>query len=481
MRYKRLNAWQESLRKGEFSCLDAVNHYMEKIEKDTHNAFIEIFYGEARERATVVDQKIRFGTAGRLAGMIIGIKDNICLKNHRVSAASKILEGFESLFTATVVERLIKEDAIIIGRLNMDEFAMGSTNKTSVYGPTLNPHDRKMVPGGSSGGAAAAVAAGLCHAALGSDTGGSVRQPAAFCGIYGLKPSYGRLSRYGLIAYASSLDQIGPMTSNLEDMALLLEVMAGKDPMDSTASSRPVESYTKALGSDRKFTIGFLTETLEHPGLDNEIKNLMLNTLDQLQQAGHTIYEAHMPYLEYLTPVYYIIATAEASSNLARYDGVHFGYRSPNATNMDEVYLLSRTEGFGLEVKRRIMLGTFVLSSGFYDQYYGKAQKARRLILETTNKIFENCDFLLTPTTPGTAFPLDKDFDDPTKLYLEDIFTVMANITGIPALSIPMARHSNGLPLGLQLMAPRFNEFQLLEMADQLSQLSTYTADLVNK
>lgn len=481
MHYTGLRRWQESLNNGEFSCLDAVNHYIEKIEKDTHNAFVEIFYGEARERASVVDQKIRFGTAGRLAGMIIGIKDNICLKGHRVSAASKILDGFESLFTATVVERLIKEDAIIIGRLNMDEFAMGSTNKTSVYGPALNPHNKAMVPGGSSGGSAAAVAAGLCHAALGSDTGGSVRQPAAFCGIYGMKPSYGRLSRYGLIAFASSLDQIGPLTTNLEDMALLLEVMAGKDPMDSTSSSHAVEPFSEALGSERKYTIGYLTETLEHPALDPEIKQLTLDTLDHLRQAGHTVVEAHLPHLDYLTPVYYIIATAEASSNLARYDGVHFGYRSPNATNMDEVYTLSRTEGFGPEVKRRITLGTFVLSSGFYDAYYGKAQKARRLIVQTTNNIFEKCDFLLTPTTPGTAFPLSKVFDDPTKLYLEDIFTVMANITGIPAISIPMGQHSNGLPIGLQLMAPVFKDFQIIEMADQVSKLSTYNPDLVNK
>lgn len=469
MEYINLHQWQSDLMDKKFSCLEAVNAYIKRIEEDKHNAFLEVFYGEARERATVIDQKLRFGTAGRLAGMIIGIKDNICFKNHPVSAGSKILEGFESLYSATVIERLVKEDAIIIGRLNMDEFAMGSTNTTSYYGPVKNPHNPNMVPGGSSGGSAAAVAAGLCHAALGSDTGGSVRQPASFCGIYGLKPSYGRLSRYGLIAFASSLDQIGPLTSNLEDMAILMEVMAGVDPMDSTSSSVPVDQFSKALSSGQKYTIGFLSETLEHPGLDPEIRQTALDALDFLRSQGHTVVESHMPYLEYLTPVYYIIATAEASSNLARYDGVHFGYRSPNATTMEEVYTLSRTEGFGDEVKRRIMLGTFVLSSGFYDAYYAQAQKARKLISETTKSIFESCDFLLTPTTPGTAFPIDKKFDDPTKLYLEDVFTVMANIAGIPAISLPAGLHSNGLPIGLQLMAPKYHEYQLFDISHQLS------------
>lgn len=468
MDYTNLRQWQDALKSGKFSCLDAVNHYIRRIEEDTHNAFVEIFYGEARERATVIDQKLRFGTAGRLAGMIIGIKDNICLKDHGVSAGSKMLENFESLYTATVVDRLIKEDAIVIGRLNMDEFAMGSSNTTSHHGPVKNPHNTNMVPGGSSGGSAAAVAAGLCHAALGSDTGGSVRQPAAFCGIYGLKPTYGRLSRYGLIAFASSFDQIGPMTTNLYDMAILMEVMSGRDPMDSTSSSRPVEAFTKALDSKQKFTIGYLAETLDHPGLDPEIRQMTLNALDALRADGHTVVETHFPYLDYLTPVYYIIATAEASSNLARYDGVHYGYRSPNAKTMDDIYTLTRTEGFGTEVKRRIMLGTFVLSSGFYDAYYGKAQRARRLISDTTRKIFEQCDFLLTPTSPGTAFPIDKKFDDPTKLYLEDIFTVLANITGIPAINMPAGRHSNGLPIGLQLMAPKFGDFQLFELASQM-------------
>ncbi|MFN3951286.1 MAG: Asp-tRNA(Asn)/Glu-tRNA(Gln) amidotransferase subunit GatA [Thermaurantimonas sp.] len=466
--YTNLRQWQSDLKNRKFSCIEAVNAYIERIEKDSHNAFLEIFYGEVRERATVIDQKLRFGTAGRLSGMIIGIKDNICFKNHCVSAGSKILEGFESLYSATVIERLVKEDAIIIGRLNMDEFAMGSTNTTSYYGPVKNPHNTNMVPGGSSGGSAAAVAAGLCHAALGSDTGGSVRQPASFCGVYGLKPTYGRLSRYGLIAFASSLDQIGPITSNLEDMAVLMEVMSGRDPMDSTSSSRPVEDFSRALSSQKKFKVGYLAETIEHPGLDPEIRQRTLEAIDFLKSEGHTVVEAHMPYLDFLTPVYYIIATAEASSNLARYDGVHYGYRSPNATTMEEVYTMTRTEGFGDEVKRRIMLGTFVLSSGFYDAYYVRAQKARRLISDTINSIFESCDFLLTPTTPGTAFPIDKKFDDPTKLYLEDIFTVMANIVGIPALSIPAGRHSNGLPVGLQLMAPKYHEYQLFELSQQL-------------
>lgn len=469
MDFNTLKELQEHLNNGEFSCAQLVESYLERIEQNQHlNAFVEVFAHDARSRATVVDQKLKHGTAGKLAGMVIGIKDNLCFKGHKVTAASKILEGFESLFDATVIQRLLEEDAIIIGRLNCDEFAMGSANEFSHYGPVKNPLDTTKVPGGSSGGSAAAVAANLCHAALGSDTGGSIRQPASFCGVVGFKPSYGRISRHGLIAYASSFDQIGPFTKSVEDAALLYEVMAGVDEYDSTMARRDVEPTDFASNEGKKLKIGYIKECLLSPSLDEEIKQGMLDTIEKLKSQGHTVEPVNSPYLDYMVPVYYVLTTAEASSNLARYDGIHFGYRSPNATDLESTYKLSRTEGFGTEVKRRILLGTFVLSSGYYDAYYGKAQKARQLIKKEAEEIFESYDFMLSPTTPHTAFELGTEQKDPTVMYLEDIFTVQANICGMPAVSLPLGKHSNGLPYGIQLMAPNFAEKQLLEFSHQL-------------
>jgi aspartyl-tRNA(Asn)/glutamyl-tRNA(Gln) amidotransferase subunit A len=447
--------------------VDIVRHYLHAIgESRELNAFIEVFDKTALQQAAIVDQKLQSGNAGRLAGMVIGLKDNICYKDHAVSASSRILENFESLYSATVVERLLAEDAVIIGRLNCDEFAMGSSNETSAYGPVKNNLRLTHVPGGSSGGSAVAVSAGLCTAALGSDTGGSIRQPAAFTGTVGLKPTYGRISRYGLIAYASSFDQIGPFTNDTEDAALLLEVMAGKDKMDSTSSSRAVEQYT-AFKPQEKLKIAYLKEAVENESVDGEIRNYFNTLIGDLKEKGHTVEAVSFPYLDQLVPTYYILTTAEASSNLSRFDGVHFGYRSPNAQGVEETYVLSRTEGFGKEVKRRIMAGTFVLSHGYYDAYYTKGQKVRRILQDRTNDIFENYDLLILPTTPGTAFEAGS-MTDPVQMYLQDIFTVHANLTGNPAMSIPAGTHSNGLPFGLQIMAGHFDEAAMLNFAKYL-------------
>lgn len=469
MDFKTLAEVQEKLHSGESSCTQLVEFYLERIADHEHlNAFVEVFAHDARSRATVIDQKIQRGNAGKLAGMVIGIKDNLCFKGHKVTAASKILDGFESLFDATAIERLLAEDAIIIGRLNCDEFAMGSANEFSHYGPVKNPHDITKVPGGSSGGSAAAVAANLCHAALGSDTGGSIRQPASFCGVVGFKPTYGRISRHGLIAYASSFDQIGPFTKSVEDAALLYEVMAGKDDFDSTLSRKEVESIELTASGDKKLKIGYIKECLMNDSLDGEIRDGMMDLIEKLKSEGHTVEPVASPHLDYMVPVYYVLTTAEASSNLARFDGIHFGYRSENATDLESTYKLSRTEGFGTEVKRRILLGTFVLSSGYYEAYYGQAQKARMLIKQETDKVFEDYDLMLSPTAPHTAFEIGKKQTDPTVMYLEDIFTVQANICGIPAVSLPLGQHSNGLPYGIQLMAPAFSEKELLQFSHQL-------------
>lgn len=446
------------------SVVDILNGYLAEIRKTDHlNIFLEVFEESAREQAFKVDQKLKDGSAGRLAGMVIGLKDNLCYTGHKVSAASKILGGFESLYTATAVQRLIDEDAIIIGRLNCDEFAMGSSNENSAFGPVKNPLDEKRVPGGSSGGSAAAVAAGLCTATLGSDTGGSIRQPASFTGTYGLKPTYGRISRYGLIAYASSFDQIGPFTNTLEDAALLLEVMAGPDEYDATASTEKVDAYTseETLSGKR---IAVIKECLETEGIDPEVKQKMLDLIEQLKHEGHTVEYVSFPYLDYMVPTYYVLTTAEASSNLSRFDGVHYGYRSSEAEGVEETYKKSRTEGFGPEVQRRIMAGTFVLSHGYYDAYYTKGQKVRRVIQDKTNDILSEFDFILTPTTPTTAFEMNA-VSDPISMYLQDIYTVHANLSGNPAISIPAGQHSNGLPFGIQLMADHFAEKDLMNFA----------------
>jgi aspartyl-tRNA(Asn)/glutamyl-tRNA(Gln) amidotransferase subunit A len=453
------------------SVLEQLEQNFVRIENSKElTIFLEVFYESAREKAKEVDEKIKSNTAGKLAGMIIAIKDNICYKNHKVTASSKILEGFESLYTSTALQRLIDQDAIIIGRTNCDEFAMGSSNENSAFGHVKNPIDINKVPGGSSGGSAAAVIANLCTVALGSDTGGSIRQPASFTGTFGVKPTYGRISRYGLIAYASSFDQIGVFANSIEDTALVTEIMAGKDELDSTSSSQKVESYAiKTINSKKK--IAYIKEAFETEGIDPEIVQNIKNLIENLKNQGHEVEAVSFPYLEYMVPTYYVLTTAEASSNLSRFDGVHYGYRAKDAVGVEETYKKSRSEGFGMEVKRRIMTGTFVLSHGYYDAYYTKGQQVRRLLQNKTNEIFNNYDFILTPTTPSTAFEINS-VKDPIQMYLQDIFTVHANLTGHPAISLPLFKASNGLPFGVQLMAKPFKEADLFDFSSYLVSLN---------
>lgn len=452
------------------SVLDVVETYLDRIgENKELNAFLEVFESSARDAAKLVDEKRKNGTAGKLAGMVVGLKDNMCYQGHKVSASSKILDNFESLYTATAVQRLLDQDAVIIGRLNCDEFAMGSSNENSAFGPVSNPFDLKRVPGGSSGGSAAAVAAGLCTAALGSDTGGSIRQPASFTGTFGLKPTYGRISRYGLIAYASSFDQIGPFTNSIEDAALLLEVMAGADEYDATSSSKPVDKYSE-FSPKNKLKIAVMQESYEMNGLQPEIKTAMEEMMATLKSNGHQVDFVSFPYLDFMVPTYYVLTTAEASSNLSRFDGVHYGYRSPKAKGVEETYKKSRSEGFGEEVKRRIMAGTFVLSHGYYDAYYTKGQKVRRVLQNRTNDILKDYNFILLPTTPTVAFEQDA-VKDPISMYLQDIYTVHANLTGNPAISVPAGKDADGLPFGLQIIADHFCEKDMFDFANQLIQL----------
>lgn len=464
--YKSFSEVQQALSAGK-SVVEIVKHYLTQIDAHKElNAFLEVFTEDVLAQAAVVDQKLASGTAGKLAGMVIGLKDNICYAGHKVSASSKILEGFESLYSATVVERLLAEDAVIIGRLNCDEFAMGSSNETSAYGPVKNNLRLTHVPGGSSGGSAVAVSAGLCTATLGSDTGGSIRQPASFTGTVGIKPTYGRVSRYGLIAYASSFDQIGPFTNSVADAALILSVIGGKDPMDATSSSKPL-GISPTFNKPSTTKIAYLKEAVENESVNPEVRAKMQQIIEQLKAEGHTVEAVSFPYLDYLVPTYYVLTTAEASSNLSRFDGVHYGHRSEVAKGVEETYVLSRTEGFGKEVKRRIMAGTFVLSHGYYDAYYTKGMKVRRVLKDKTKAIFSQYDFLLLPTTPDTAFEAGS-LTDPIQMYLQDIFTVHANLTGNPAISIPLGNHSNGLPFGIQVMADDFKDQELLNFAQHL-------------
>lgn len=453
------------------SVLDIVEEYLLNISQNKDlNAFLEVFEDSVRQQAAAVDAKIQTGNAGKLAGLVVGIKDNICFKGHKVSASSKILEGFESLYTATALQRLIDEDAVVIGRLNCDEFAMGSSNENSAFGPVLNPVNRKTVPGGSSGGSAAAVAAHLCTVALGSDTGGSIRQPASFTGTFGIKPTYGRISRYGLIAYASSFDQIGAFSNSLEDNALITEIMAGSDEFDSTASSKPVGNYhlENQVGKKR---IAYIQESFETEGINPEVKNRMLEIIEKLKSEGHVVEPVSFPYLDYMVPTYYVLTTAEASSNLSRFDGVHYGHRAANAKGVEATYKESRTEGFGPEVLRRIMAGTFVLSHGYYDAYYTKGQKVRRVLQNKTKEIFNDFDFILTPTTPSSAFELNA-VSDPIQMYLQDIFTVHANLTGNPAISLPFGKTAENMPFGIQVMAKPFEEKALYDFSSYLEKIT---------
>lgn len=467
--YHSLRDIRSDIANGQLSCRQLVEHYLHNIkQKPELNAFLEVFEEEAFAQADTVDKKLAAGHAGKLAGMVIGLKDVLAYEGHSLQASSQILNGFKSLYTATAVQRLLAEDAIIIGRQNCDEFAMGASNENSSFGPVLNADDTTRVPGGSSGGSAVAVQADLCLASIGSDTGGSVRQPASFCGVVGLKPTYSRISRYGLIAYASSFDQIGIISKSVEDAALLLEVMAGSDEYDSTVSHRPVPAYSQLLQTDKKYKIGYIRDCFESEGLDAEVKETLLGVKDMLQEAGHQLEAVEFPYLDFMVPTYYILTTAEASSNLGRFDGVKYGYRSENATDLTSLYKKTRAEGFGPEVQRRIMLGTFVLSADYYDAYYTKAQRVRRLIKEKTDELLQHYDFLILPTAPTTAFRLEENTANPLAMYLADIFTVQASLAGVPAISIPAGRDANGLSIGLQLMTRSFEEPQLLAFSNYI-------------
>ncbi len=470
-KYTELSAVQADLKSEKINCRQLVAHYLEQIEATKYlNIYIEVFEEEIAEQAKKLDEKFLQNpdSVGRLFGMVVSLKDVICYENHLVTAASQILEGFRSLFSATAVERLLAEDALIIGRVNCDSFAMGSSNENSIYGATRNPLNADKIPGGSSGASAVAVAADTCLASLGSDTGGSVRQPAAFCGVIGTKPTYGRISRHGLIAYGSSFDQIGTLTHSVADAALLLEIMAGADQYDSTSSRRSVPNYGYLWSEKKKIRIAYFAEALENEGLDAHIAEQTQHLVAQLRAAGHTVEAVEFSYLDYMIPAYYVLTTAEASSNLSRYDGIRYGFRAKNTENLTQHYQKTRSEGFNEEVKRRIMLGTFVLSAGFYEAYYAKAQKVRRLIRDRTVEIFSEYDFILMPASPVAAWNIGEKSDDPVATYLSDIFTVQANMAGIPAIALPIGTHPEGTGIGIQLMANSFCEAELFAFSDYI-------------
>jgi len=470
--FTSIEQYHAQLLEGRTSCIEAVQYYLDRIRKQSHlNAFVEVFADESESRARELDQNRKEGKPiGKLHGVVIAIKDVLCYKDHRVSASSNILKGFTSLYSATAIQRLLDEEAIIIGNCNCDEFEMGSTNENSYYGKVLNALDETKVPGGSSGGSAVAVQAKLCMLSLGSDTGGSVRQPADFCGIIGLKPTYGRISRYGLIAYASSFDQIGIFGKNIPDVARMLEVISGADEYDSTTSSQPPpkeEELRTISPGVVKYRFVYLKETLEHPSLDPEIANSIKDYFEQLKKDGHEVKPVEFDLLEYIVPTYYVLTTAEASSNLSRYDGVRYGYRTaePNL-DITEFYKRTRSEGFGKEVKRRIMLGTFVLSAGYYDAYYTRAQKVRRLVQQRLLNIFKEFDFIILPVSPTTAFKRGEKMNDPVAMYIADIYTVMANLAAVPAIALPLFKHSNGMGFGLQVLSKQFDELPLLQVSN---------------
>lgn len=475
--YSSISAFHEALYAGRTTCTEAVQYYLDRIAKTKHlNAYLEVWEEEALQKARELDARLQNGEKlGSLGGVVIGIKDVICYKGHKISAASKMLEGFTSMYSATAVERLLEADAILIGNLNCDEFAMGSTNENSAHGPVLNALDNSRVPGGSSGGSAVAVQADLCMVSLGSDTGGSVRQPADFCGIVGMKPTYGRISRYGLIAYASSFDQIGIFGRNVADVASVLQQIAGPDAYDSTVSSKEVPDY-QTREHNKSWKIAYLKDALFHPGLDPEMKGEYQSFFEELEAAGNSVTPVDFAYLDYVVPAYYVLTTAEASSNLSRFDGVKYGHRTP-LQNLDltDFYKKSRSEGFGIEVKRRILLGTFVLSAGYYDAYFTKAQQVRRLVVNKLSEILSTYDAILMPTAPSTAFKIGEKTDDPIAMYLADIYTVLANLAGVPAISVPLQRHSNGMPYGVQIITKQFSEAGLLDIAENVMQLRQVT------
>lgn len=463
------------------TCTQAVKYYLDQIATHENlNAYLEVFAEEAFSQAASLDAEAKQGKRlGKLHGVIIGIKDVLSYKGHKLSASSKILENYTAIYTATAIQKLVDEGGIIIGRQNCDEFAMGSSNENSAYGPVKNAIDISKVPGGSSGGSAVSVQANLSMISIGSDTGGSVRQPADFCGVVGLKPSYGRISRYGLIAYASSFDQIGIFSKTIDDAALVLEVMAGADEFDSTVSTKAVPAYSKEIGSkeigskeiekeNNPKRIAYFKETLFHPGLDAEIKTKIESYLKDLTVKGYIVEAIDFSLLSYLVPTYYVLTTAEASSNLSRFDGIKFGHRTKESiADLNDLYKKTRTEGFGEEVKRRILLGSFVLSAGYFDAYFTKAQQVRQKLVDLTNTVFSKYDLIVSPTVPTTAFGLGENNHSATEMFLADIYTVYANLVGIPAISIPLFTHSNGMPFGLQVMSASFNEVGLLSFSKE--------------
>ncbi|HLD30286.1 MAG TPA: Asp-tRNA(Asn)/Glu-tRNA(Gln) amidotransferase subunit GatA [bacterium] len=463
------------MRLGKKSPSEVLSSFIKQIEEkeDKIHAFITLFMEEAREEARKLEKETPEERAGKLRGIPVVVKDNIMVEGKRCTSASRILENYVATYDATVVERLKKEKAVIIGKSNMDEFAMGSSTENSFFGPTLNPHDTARVPGGSSGGSAAAVAAGFAPLALGSDTGGSIRQPASFCGVFGIKPTYGLVSRYGLAAFASSLDQIGPFARNTEDLALLLEVLTGKDEKDSTSLSIPGLNYSEMLGEGdvKKMKLGLPREYFPE-NLDNEIREKIKSVLLKLERAGASVEEISLPHTPYALSVYYIVAPSEASSNLARFDGVRYGLRSGRGENLIEEYFYTRGEGFGPEVKRRIILGTFALSSGYYDAYYLKAQKVRTLIKMEFEEAFRKVDLIVTPTSPTPAFKTGEKIEDPLTMYLSDIFTIPCNLAGIPGMNVPVGKNSTGLPVGLQVLGPVFSEAKMLRLSMAIENLN---------
>ncbi len=458
----------EKLNKKEISITDIAKSYASRIEEKEKDvqAFVTVTSEEAIKTAEEVEEKIKNGAiTSKLAGIPIGIKDNICLKGVKTTCASKILENFVAPYNATVVEKLNKENIVSLGKLNMDEFAMGGSTEYSYFKKTKNPWNLNKVPGGSSGGSAAAVAANLVPWALGSDTGGSIRQPASFCGVVGLKPTYGLISRFGLVAFASSLDQIGPITKDVEDAALLLNVIAGHDEKDTTSVNVEEKDYTKALKDDVKgLKIGLPKEYFGE-GISEDVKNSVLAVAKKYEEMGAIVEECSLDIAEYALATYYIIACAEASSNLGRFDGIRYGYRTSNYQNLKDIYRNSRSEGFGEEVKRRIMLGTYVLSSGYYDAYYKKAQKVRTVVKQEFDKLFEKYDVILTPTAPTVAFNIGEKSNNPLEMYLADLCTVSVNIAGLPGISVPCGLDSTGMPIGMQLIGKHFSEETLLRAA----------------
>lgn len=468
--YRQLDEIQQDLVNKKVSCVQLVQHYLSKIKEKAHlNAFIEVYSVEALKQAESIDQKIKENKAGQLAGLIFGIKDLLCFEGHTVSGASKILEGFQSPITATAIQQLLAEDAVLIGRQNCDEFGMGSSNENSCYGPVLNDADTEYVPGGSSGGSAVAVQAGLCLASIGTDTGGSVRQPASFCGIVGMKPTYSRISRWGLLAYASSFDTIGVLTHDIKDAQKIINIMSGQDPKDATSAQAPAIKTEQE--QPEKYRVAYLANALSGDGVSKSIQSRFKQLIDTLGAQNHQVDGIQFDYEEYLLPTYYILTTAEASTNLSRYDGVHYGKRSAEASDMESLYKNSRTEGFGPEVRRRIMLGTYVLSADYHDAYFKKAQQLRRLIKEETEQLLATYDVILSPTSPTTAFRLGEHQKNPLEMYMADVFTVQASVAGIPAISIPLGRDKKEMPFGLQIMADAFREDKIFAFSNYLRTL----------